>query len=126
MKISEVPTFSKKHGFEFALSLFLESFYRHPNQQKYFLIQEEPSDETAGSENLCVLAASAHKLANDFHLKIPPWVFNSKYVMRFPVYPFGMTEENTEQTILEMYAEDTPDEFKIRNLYCGARVLRKA
>jgi hypothetical protein len=65
----------------------------------------------------CKLAA-AHKLANDYELPIPLWALKSDYIMSSPVYAFDAEEEYHE-----FLREITPDEYKCRNLFLGAKLL---
>jgi hypothetical protein len=126
MKISEIPSLSQKYGFEFAFCTFLDQFYHSKPQEKYMFIEDEPPTEKESDEHSCVLAAAAHKLANDYHLRVPKWVFDEKYKMQDPVYPFGLKKEELDQEMIEIYQELSPYEYQIRNLFYGSQVLKRA
>ena len=78
---------------------------------------------TAGQipKQYCNLAAAAHKLANDYNLPVPAWVMQGKYKMPYPVYAFN-ADDKDDQDLLKT---TTPNEYKIRNLYLGANILKR-
>lgn len=70
--------------FAIAFGTFLDGFKQSEN--KYELIENPPQAENADEVNLCVLAATSHKLANDYGLPVPKWVHDPFYVMSYPVF----------------------------------------
>jgi hypothetical protein len=71
--------------------------------------------------NLCVLAATAHKLANDNDLSVPTWVFEPIYTMPIPV--FSHDTKNSEYQ--EFLKNDAPYEFASRNIFYSSSVLER-
>ena len=121
MKISEIPYVSEKFDYIFAVCTFLDEFYETEDNKKNMLLIDEPIGGILDQKKYCNLAAAAHKLANDYKLKIPAWTMQKKYTMPFPVYAFNADDKN-DQDFLKI---TTPDEYKIRNLYLGANVLKR-
>lgn len=68
-----------------------------------------------------MLAAAAHKLANDYGLEIPDWVLKSKYTLGEKQYAF----ETKNKEFQEYLERTTPEEYKIRNLLYGDTVLQR-
>lgn len=68
------------------------------------------------------LAATAHKLANDNGLAVPPWCLEDRYYPDEPQWAFD-TEDPDFRTYLE---EVTPREFRWHNLFLGPNVLQRA
>lgn len=98
---------------------FLDDFYR--SEDRYSLISEEPPYDANKQLFLCKMAATAHKLANDYNLSVPAWVSKDIYIYEGVYYSFG--SGNLEiQNFLE---ETTPDEFKQRNLFVGDSALKR-
>ena len=121
MKISEVPEVSKEFDYIFAVCTFLDEFYETDDKDKSMLLVEEPSEGILDRKQFCCLAAAAHKLANDYNLNIPEWVMQDKFTMPNPVYAFN-AEDKSDRDLLKI---TTPNEYKIRNLYLGANILKR-
>ena len=105
--------------FIFALCSFLDEF-KH-SEDKFSLICDEPHIEQPDMSNLCVLAAVAHKLANDNGLDLPDWVEKQKYVLPQPAYSYG-TKNKEYQAFLR---ETSPYEFASRNIFFGANAIER-
>ena len=120
--MAELPKYSLKCGYKLALGIFLDKFYACEDENKFYLIKDEPETGILNDFQHCKLAAAAHKLANDYFLNIPPWVMRDKYIMPYPVYAFD-SDDIEHQKLLR---ETTPDEYKIRNLFLGSGVLKRA
>ena len=121
MKISEVPNVSEEHDYIFAVCTFLDEFYEAAHNEKSFLLADEPATGILEPKQYCNLAAAAHKLANDYHLPVPAWAMQEKYTMPYPVYAFN-AENNDDRELLKM---TSPNEYKVRNLYLGANILKR-
>lgn len=121
MKISDIPNISAEHDFIFALCTFLDEFYISGENEKAVLIMDEPVSGLLDEYQTCCLAAAAHKLANENGISIPDWALSDKYVMPYPVFAFD-TDDKEYQEILKT---NTPYEFKVKNLYLGANVLKR-
>ena len=121
MKISEVPDVSKEFDYIFAVCTFLDEFYEADYEDKNMMLVDEPTGGILDQKQYCNLAAAAHKLANDYNLYTPAWVMKNKYTMPYPVYAFN-AEDKDDQELLKI---TTPNEYKIRNLYLGANILKR-
>lgn len=104
---------------ELLYSQFLDDFYHA--KDKANLIAEEPSYNLTESLFCCDIAATVHKLANDYTLNVPQWVFDKKYIYNGLYYAFD-TNNLDFQKHLE---ETTPPEFKQRNLMVGDTSLKR-
>ena len=105
--------------FIIALCTFLDEFKRSDN--RYDMISTPPNGATTCAKNLCMLAGTAHKLANDFGLNIPSWVNDPKYRMPYPVYAF----DTQDKAFQEFLISDTPYEFASKNMFVGANAIER-
>ena len=121
MKINEVPYVSKEFDYIFAICTFLDEFYESSDKDRKLLLSDEPDDGILDKKQYCNLAAAAHKLANDYKLSVPAWAMKDKYKMPYPVYAFD-AEDKDDRELLKV---TTPNEYKIRNLYLGANILKR-
>ena len=116
---------STQNGGDFYLLLgdFLDEFYKAPDMVRQNMISEPPSVYRAdcGRELHSFAAATAHKLANDYGLGVPAWVFDKKYYMIGQPY-FGCHAKG-DLRLLFMYK--SPTEFKHRNLFVDEHVLSR-
>ena len=117
------------NGADFYILLgdFLDEFYRAPASEKQKMICDPPlpphlrPEELSGREIHAFAAATAHKLANDFCLEVPPWVFDKKYYLTDK--PFFGCGAKGNLRLLFMYK--SPAEFKHRNLFVDENVLSR-
>ena len=109
----------KHYDFMFAVCTFLDDFRK--SEKKDELIQDEPINDNIDKVNLCLLAAIAHRLANENNLAVPSWVTDSTYKMPYPVYAHDTKNKEYQQYLIET----TPDEFAIRNIFYGSNVIER-
>ena len=102
--------------FYLLLGNFLDAFYRADYSTRQRMIAEPPGGST--SEALCYAAATTHKLANDYHLAVPAWVFEKRC---YSPEPFFGCKTKSNLRLLFMY--QSPTEFKHRNLFVDENVL---
>ena len=121
MKIKEIPDVAKKFDYIFAVCTFLDEFYKTNYNEKSLLLSDEPKSGILSKQQYCNLAAAAHKLANDYKLNVPAWAMQDKYKMPYPVYAFNAEDKDDK----ELLQKTTPDEYKMRNLYLGANILKR-
>ena len=109
-------------GRDFYLSLgdFLDEFYRADKSSRVDMIKNPP-DFSFTDENLAYLAASIHKLANDYEIETPNWVFDERCYLRDK--PFFGCSATGNLRLLFMYK--SPAEFKHRNLFVDENVLAR-
>ena len=109
------------YDFTLAFGQFLDDFRFAPIEEKYKLIQDEPSCDGVDQATLCHVAAAVHKLANDNELDVPKWVYDSAYIMPEPYYAHG-----TQNVEFQKYlAETSPPEYASRNVFLGDNVLMR-
>jgi len=99
---------------------FLDDF-RNEKDDKYALIQDEPNNKTGMELFICILAATAHKLANDNDLPVPEWVLKQQYVYTGVHYAFNTQIEEYREHL----KKTSPAEFKQRNIFLGDNVLSR-
>ena len=56
---------------------FLDTFYK-ASQEIQIQIISEPPEDMEKQEYVPFLASAVHKLANEYGLKPPPWIFNKR------------------------------------------------
>ena len=112
-------------GEDFYLLLgdFLDEFYRSDKDTKQKMIAEEPRSRSLETlrEHLSFAAATAHKLANDYSIPVPSWVFKKQYY--HVGKPFFGCRAKGNLRLLFMYS--SPSEFKHRNLFVDENVLKR-
>lgn len=117
MMIKDVIDMAKETDFIYALSTFLDEFKRSKNKE--FLIIKEPIFIKKYEKEISILAAMAHKLANENDIPVPEWVFNKKYILKKPYYQFET--KNTEYQ--DYLIKKAPIEFSQRNIYVDDNAL---
>lgn len=114
-----------QNGGDFYLLLgdFLDEFYKASKTVRQDMIAKAPSAQGLQSKHelLCFAAATAHKLANDYGLDAPAWVFEKRYYMSDQ--PFFGCNAKGDLRLLFMYK--SPTEFKHRNLFVDENVLSR-
>jgi hypothetical protein len=110
-------------GQDFYLLLgdFLDAFYTAPADAKTEMLRDEP-EEMREPEFVPFLAATAHKLANDYRLPAPRWTFDRRCYLPGDKPHFGCGARGNLR-LLFMYK--SPSEFKHRNLFVDENVLTR-
>ena len=110
------------NDFYLLLGDFLDEFYRAEPSVRHLMIQERPDDVTHDRRELVsFVSATAHKLANDYGLDVPEWVFEERcYLYDDPFFACGV---KGNLRLLFMYK--SPTEFKHRNLFVDENVLNR-
>jgi hypothetical protein len=101
---------------------FLDGFYRESTQNRRRIIMEEPVNaNNVDRADQAMFAAAVHKLANDYSLEVPSWVWKQKYYMKDK--PFFDCNAKGNLRLLFMYK--SPTEFKHRNLFVDENILAR-
>ena len=110
------------NGADFYLCLgdFLDEFYLVGNESRQDMLLACP-DFTINKEYLAYLAATVHKLANDFMIAVPEWVFDERCYLRDKPF-FGC---NAKGNLRLLFMYKSPAEFKHRNLFVDENILRR-
>lgn len=113
----------KGEDFYLLLGDFLDEFYRSDQSVQQRMIESPPYGNALNNqpEHLSFAAATAHKLANDYGLAVPDWVFGKRYYMTGA--PFFACRAKGNLRLLFMYK--SPAEFKHRNLFVDENVLSR-
>lgn len=99
---------------------FLDDFYHEESSEgRYNLIKDEPNFINDKEIFMCILAGTAQKLANDYSLDIPKWVFDEKYILKKAYYTLNTKNPKFQEYLIET----TPLEYKSRNLFVGETIL---
>ena len=110
-------------NFFILLGDFLDEFYLASSEAKIKMISELPAGcgMDCKRELKAFAAATAHKLANDYKLDVPQWVFDKQYYLYDEPY-FGCGVKG-DMRLWFMYK--SPAEFKHRNLFVDENVLSR-
>jgi hypothetical protein len=114
---------AKKYSAEdehYLFGQFLDDF-RNEKTDKYSLIKDEPPAKNGMELFACILAATAHKLANDNGLPVPDWVWKNRYISSKAEYAFDTGIEDYKRH-LEL---TSPAEFTTRNLFFGDNIISR-
>ena len=108
-------------GLDFYLLLgdFPDEFYKALPDVRAEMLAAAPK-ELKAPELVPFLAATAHKLANDYSLNVPGWVFEERCYLPGAEPHFGSSAKG-KLCLLFMYK--SPVEFKHRNLFADENVL---
>jgi calcineurin-like phosphoesterase family protein len=108
-------------GEDFYLLLgdFLDEFYRSLPEVRGKMLTEPPEDMKK-REYVPFLASTAHKLANDYGLPPPSWVFEQRCYLPDAEPHIGC---NAKGNLRLYFIENSPAEFKHRNLFVDENVL---
>ena len=108
--------------FYIVLGDFLDEFYRFDTAARGMMLAEAPRTcANVPREHAALLAASAHKLANDYGLTVPAWVMDRKF--RLTDEPYFDCGAKGNLRLLFMYK--SPTEFKYRNLFVDENFLTR-
>ena len=108
-----------KDNFYLLLGDFLDDFYHADSNVRAKMIENAP-DDMPKPEYVPFLAATAHKLANDYGITPPQWTFEPR------CYLSGMTPHfacNARGNLRLLFMYKSPSEFKHRNLFVDENVL---
>ena len=111
-------------GYDFYLLLgdFLDEFYNAPKDVLADMLRDAPDDIINRPELVPFLAATVHKLANDYELSPPRWAFEPRCYLP-GMKPFFGCGAKGNLRLLFMYK--SPPEFKHRNLFVDENVLTR-
>lgn len=112
-------------GNDFSLSLrgFLDIFYscKDDKEKMFALIKQEPQySKNVPDYQFAICAATANKLANDYNLEVPDWVWKDKYYMK--EMHFGNVRKGRLRMYNMLYS---PAEFKHRGLFVDENILMR-
>ena len=120
--ISEIAE-KTKAGANFYLLLgdFLDAFYSAADEQKADMLADTPCDMPE-PEYVPFLASVAHKLANDYGLLPPDWVFADRCYLPGSKPHFAC---NARGNLRLWFMYKSPSEFKHRNVFVDENVLAR-
>jgi hypothetical protein len=123
-ELRQVITESARGG-NFSLSLrgFLDVFYscKDDKEKMSALIKREPKAyKNVPEYRYAMCAAAVNKLANDYGLKVPAWVWKDRYYMK-EMY-FGGINKGRLRIYNMLYS---PAEFKHRGLFVDENILMR-
>ncbi|ADY56948.1 hypothetical protein Sgly_2674 [Syntrophobotulus glycolicus DSM 8271] len=106
--------------FYIVLGNFLDEFYRQDSENQQKMIEEEPSNYDLPVYQKAFMAAAVHKLANDYNLNVPSWVFKKDYYSSEPYF-----DCNAKGNLKLLFMYISPAEFKHRNLFVDENILKR-
>ena len=98
---------------------FLDSFYKLRDKEKAVMLSTAPNDMSK-PEYVPFLASAAHKLADDFGITPPDWVFAERCYLPGDKPHFAC---NAKGNLRLWFMYKSPPEFKHRNLFVDENVL---
>jgi hypothetical protein len=120
--LSSVERVNNGTNFHISLGDFLDEFYVSNNKIRQTMIAQEPKAyPNVKKEYLCLLAATAHKLANDYGMPVPYWTMGKKYKMIDRPY----FDCNARGNLRLLFMYKSPIEFKHRNLFVDENFLMR-
>lgn len=119
MKKMKITDILYEKDFTFSLGTFLDDFKRSDNKME--MIWDEPLSEKFDKEKVSILAAVAHKLANDYKLNPPQWVNKDSYYLPYPIFSFNTSNKEYQ----EYLRDNTPFEFASRNIFYGNNAIER-
>jgi len=99
---------------------FLDDFYRRTDEERQMMIDGEPQ-AALNRPQAAMLAAAAHKLANDYNLNVPEWVWKPRYYLNDRPY----FDAHAKGNLRLWYMYNSPTEFKHRNLFVDENILTR-
>ena len=112
---------SKGYDFYICLGDFLDEFYIQESLARRQMIENEPQNYNLPKYQEAFLASVVHKLANDFKLDVPGWVFNNKYYL----YDEPYFDCNAKGKLRMLFMYISPSEFKHRNVFVDENILKR-
>jgi hypothetical protein len=102
---------------------FLDRFYDARQAERPGMLANPPEDIGKFPFAVPYMAATVHKLANDFGLTPPDWIFDRRCFLPHGRHYFGFCATGL---LREWYMYNSPSEFKFRNLFVDEDVLSRA
>jgi hypothetical protein len=105
-----------------ALGDFVNDFFDYASDHRETLIKDPlqlPQEGTEEAHKWAVFcAASVEYLCHEYSLPCPAWIFAPEYA--HVTEPWFFSEmAATKPQVRERYEQETPREFRQRNIYCG-------
>ena len=100
---------------------FLDEFYSHSDIERKSSIEIEPKYYDIPTYQKAFLASTVHKLANDFNLEVPSWVFKPEYYS----YDKPYFDCNAKGDLRKLFLYKSPIEFKHRNIFVDENILKR-
>ncbi|MDR1016663.1 MAG: hypothetical protein LBL67_04285 [Coriobacteriales bacterium] len=106
---------------------FLDAFYAAKPRQRQSFIEYEPIPQDGydvSCDDMAEYAAEAEKLAHDFNLRVPTWTEKPQYFLDRPLLA-GRPIGELRPELVKVMRDDSPPEFRRRNLYVSNNVLTR-
>ena len=111
---------SEGNDFYICYGSFLDDFYSRSDLERKLMIEIEPNKYDIPTYQKAFLAATIHKLANDFNLEVPRWVFKPEYYS----YDSAYFDCNAKGKLRKLFLYKSPIEFKHRNIFVDENILK--
>lgn len=100
-----------------------EFYYALNNEQRQEVLNEEPVWFTGvGEYEMAFVSAMVNKLAVDYDLITPTWVYNDEYFqLKEPHFAMGAKGDLRLLLLVE-----SPKQFRMRNIFTTSNVLSRA
>jgi len=109
-------------NFYLELGNFLDEFYKSSNEKRENMIKKNIfENQNSDMPMIPLFAATVHKLANDYNLEAPNWIWNKEcYSKDTPFY-----DCNAKGNLRLLFNYKSPIEFKHRNLFVDENFLKR-
>lgn len=97
---------------------FLDRFKWLSNEERQEVIKDPPDNSKNNMEAAAVLAATVERLAKQYGIEVPEWVYDKKYTLRKHYYGSAISKEYRR-----FLRETALPEFAKRNLFLGDNVM---
>ena len=115
----ELDKARSEDSYRIAFSNWLDSVYADTTSKDLFT--KEPQWGNLSKEKVAYLAATAHFLSNKRGIPAPEWCFKAKYFLDKPDFAIECGEE-----LKRILIEQSPNEFKVRNIFLSRNALTRA
>lgn len=108
----------------FAIGNYLDEFYYSlSKEERQIVLNEEPVwYDGVGDYEKAFFSAMVNKLAVDYNLQTPAWVYNDEYFQLEKPH-FAMDAKGDLRLVLLV---ESPKQFRMRNIFTTSNVLSRA
>jgi len=116
-----------KEDFGFYLGNFLDDFYAMDQKDRQKALTSPVCYDRNCRRELSLVAAVVEKLADDYGLMCPDWIFDRRYYSVDPVFPAFLerTDPEKKSKLRIVLMVESPPQFKVRNIFVSRNCLRR-
>jgi len=121
-------TIANKEDFGFYLRNFLDDFYALDQEDRQKVLISPVRYHENYRRELSFIAAAVEKLADDYGLACPDWIFDRRYYSADPLFPAFLerTDPQKKSKLRIVLMVESPPQFKVRNIFVSRNCLSRA